>query len=166
MSMDLFGLKPKNDKGKHLKYSNWAWFPLWNYIQNVGPSVASKVLFPFENAGDGLCQEDAEELAAILKEMITSEHTSTYSDAFSMWKNSDAWVACVICMGRGYLECGQTLIQTDDNDQKTIFKLPDEMACPSCSGLGKSPATALLFTSENVEKLIEFLESCGGFEIR
>jgi hypothetical protein len=166
MSMDLIGLRSKSEKGKHFKNSNWAWFPLWNYVQHVAPSVASKVLFPFENAGDGLRQEDAEELAEILKEMITSGHTSTYSDAFDVWKNSDAWVDCVICMGRGYLEIGQTLIETNDDDSQTSQGLASEMPCPSCIGLRKKPAKALLFSTENVEKFIEFLEACGGFEIR
>jgi hypothetical protein len=167
MSMDLFGLNPKNDKGKHFKNGHWAWFPLWDYVQAVAPSVASKVQFPHENFGDGMCQEDAEELAEVLRERVDSGHTSTYENAFEEWKNSGVSVNCVFCRGRGFLKAGQRLITSNEQDGRTTHVLGAETPCLACHGTARTPELArqLLFGVENVEAFIEFLEACGGFVI-
>jgi hypothetical protein len=168
MSMDLYGLNPKSIKGFYFKNGNWAWFPLWNYVQQVGPSVASKVLFPFENCGDGLCEKDAEELAAILRQMVDEGHTLKYSETFEEWKASGAESICVFCMGSGHLEGGQRLISTDDKTAiKTEVTLADNIICPACEGEPKSAEITkqFRFGVENIQSFIDFLEACGGFVI-
>ena len=74
MGMDVYGIDPINAFGKIFRRNIWSWHPLWNYIQNEYPEIASKVKYGHSNDGDGLNREDSILLHdLILKDLSNSK---------------------------------------------------------------------------------------------
>jgi len=143
MGMDVYGKKPKNEKGKYFRNNVWWWHPLWEYVEYAFPDIAEKVPYAHSNDGDGLGARDAKILALKLRKNLKDGKVAEY--ALERQQILDT----------AKLEHEEAQKQKAISEGKSLdnFK-PDHFW-----------AESYFFSEENVIKFTEFLENCGGFEI-
>jgi len=67
MGMDVDGRAPRSPAGEYFRASIWSWHPLADYCQLAAPEIAARCKLWHYNDGDGLGDEDAQALAAVLE---------------------------------------------------------------------------------------------------
>lgn len=167
MGMDVIGRK---NPDAYFRNNVWWWRPLWDYCNTVAPHLCGKVNGHF-NDGDGLDEEDALELAEILKGEIYSDATAKYEARYNARLAALPRHECNLCNGTGIRTDG---VGVDMGMPKK--ELPVEVQilvgrthgwCNSCNGEGTTEdwETSYPFSSDNVLEFIDFLDECGGFSI-
>jgi hypothetical protein len=171
MGMDVYGVKPKNEKGEYFRNNVWWWRPLADFICNNYDDIASGCESWHSNDGDGLDGALAESLAWSIKEDIANGKVGDYEKQYNEWRSSLPREACNLC------EC--TGIRTDtiamEHGMSSKELSPEIQAltgrthgwCNACNGVGtkESWLSYYPFEAENVARFAEFLENCGGFRI-
>ena len=150
MSMDLTGIKPKNDKGKSFSNNVWRWRPLWEYcfvVKAINAQSANKGAF---NDGNKITERQTINIVKILKEEIKSGRTKEYEIKRNKFLSELPLVKCEVCNGTGKRKIEGKVI-----------------TCNGCEGKGivKDFSTWYQFDVQNVKNFIEFCENSGGFTI-
>ena len=160
MGMDVYGVKPKNEKGEYFRNNVWWWRPLWDYCLDFHPSVADKVKDGHSNSGDGLNAGDSKKLAAFIKKDLDSGKAQKYAQEREEELNSLPDVPCEYCETTGS-RTWQPHEGPNDTDTVQI------KTCNSCKGKGsvRPWPTQYPFSVENLAQFQEFLDNCGGFSI-
>jgi hypothetical protein len=160
MGMDVYGKNPKNKRGEYFRNSVWGWRPLWNYCCEVAPSVTEQVEHGHSNDGDGLEADDSVFLASILREEIASGRCAKYQKEYEERLENMPDQKCDLCQGTG--------ARSDGYAKANVPHVCEPGGCNGCSGTGKVRPfdTHYPFDVDNVAEFAEFLENCGGFEIR
>ena len=150
MGMDVFGNKPKNEKGEYFRNNVWWWRPLWDFCLDCYPDLAGKVRDGHCNSGHGLNAVDSKKLAKLIKQDLESGKVHQYSIDRKAYLDSLPLQNCEYCSATG--------IRNDEHVKGT---------CNACHGSGqvKSWATEYPFDVDNVIQFQEFLDNCGGFSI-
>jgi len=150
MGMDVYGKKPKNEKGEYFRNNVWWWRPLWSFCVLTYPDVAGKVQDGHSNSGDGLNSIDSKKLAKLIKQDLDSGNVHKYAVERQAYLDSLPLKGCE--------HCNCTGIRDDQYVKGT---------CNACHGLGevKDWATQYPFDVQNVVQFQEFLDNCGGFSI-
>jgi hypothetical protein len=76
--MDVFGTQPKNETGAYFRCHAGIWGVLWVYCNAAAAEIAGKVKRGYSNDGDGLCANDAEALARVLREHLENGRTAAF----------------------------------------------------------------------------------------
>lgn len=151
MGMDVYGEKPKSKVGTYFRRNVWGWRPLANYILEAAPgSIIDKCQYWHSNDGDGLPEEQAEELAEFLTGEIESGRAESYVEMRKACLESMPDSECEHCKGTG---------QRDDQYVKG--------KCNACQGLGKVRPFETWYdvTLEDIMEFRDFLAASGGFKI-
>lgn len=154
MGMDVYGKKPKSEKGKYFRNNLWHWRPLWGYCQHVAPEITAQVKYAQSNDGDGLNAHASKMLAKVLREELAAGRTEQFAKEYQEWQDSLPDKVCWICEGTG-------------KRKKPPEIGPGRLKCNGCDGKGKvrPDETHYPFDVENVKEFADFLQDCGGFEI-
>lgn len=172
MGMDVYGLKPKNEKGSYFRNNVWWWRPLWNYCGSVDPTLFERVPGGHYNSGDGLkTPEEAEALGFLLLKKIDSGAVKKAEADYNTEKANLPMEKCELCESTGIrkdsvgVEMGMPEKELDESVAIVVGR--SKGWCNACNGLGERPsfATSYDFTEDNVKEFALFLISCGGFEI-
>jgi hypothetical protein len=172
MGMDVFGKEPspkmvKNKDGddvrvgEYFRNTVWWWRPLATYCLTMAPHVSARCEYWHSNDGDGLDAAKSKELAAILREELSSGRTKAYAEIRQAEIKATPTTPCVVCDGTG--SCAAPASGAgewfDENGKQKY--------CNECDGTGRQKTADRLypFSEENVESWAAFLENCGGFEI-
>ncbi len=155
MGMDVYGNKPKSDKGEYFRASIWSWHPLWDYCLDAHPAIAGKVQYGHFNDGDGLKSLDSKTLGKLLLKDIESGTAQNYIDARQKMLDELPLVDCIYCDETGH----RTWTQENGLD---IVKI-----CNACNGERKVKqfATSYSLSIERIQEFAEFLVDSGGFKI-
>lgn len=158
MGMDVYGRKPKNEKGEYFRNNVWFWHPLWDYCQQMYPKVTAKCVDGHTNSGDGLNASDAKKLANLIKKDLENGRAEKWKDNYYAYLDSLQKEPCDICSSTG-----KQIVIVKDND----IELQQERLCFTCNGEGvREPwVKNYPFTLENLQAWWEFLDNCGGFNI-
>lgn len=143
MGMDVYGKKPKNEKGKYFRNNVWWWHPLWEYVEYAFPDIAEKVPYAHSNDGDGLGARDAKILAVKLRKNLKDGKVAEY--ALERQQILDT----------AKLEHEEAQKQKAISEGKSLDNFEPEHFW----------AGSYHFNEENVIEFTEFLENCGGFQI-
>jgi hypothetical protein len=171
MGMDVYGVKPKNEKGEYFRNNVWWWRPLADFICTNYDDIASGCESWHSNDGDGLDDALAESLAWSLKEDIANGTVDKYAQTYNEWRSSLPREACELCECTGIrtdevgVEMGMPTKELSPEGQ--ILTGRTYGWCNACDGVGtkESWLSAYPFDVENVKRFAEFLENCGGFQI-
>lgn len=170
MGMDVYGKKPKNQRGEYFRNNVWYWHPLWDFcLDNF--EVASKVQYGHTNSGDGLGAKDSVEIARGIKKMIANGDAQKYIDDRAKRLDELERVVCSLCQGTGIRtdEVGTQMGMTERELQpeQVIVYGRTHGWCNGCDGEGNQEPWELNYhlTIENLLEFAEFLENCGGFKI-
>lgn len=143
MGMDVYGKKPKNEKGKYFRNNVWWWHPLWEYVEYAFPDIAEKVPYAHSNDGDGLNAKDSKLLALKLRKNLKDGKVAQYA------KEREE----IIKLGK--IEYLHNRKQQAMLEGKNEEDLPKDFYWPEMYP----------FSEKNVVEFAEFLENCGGFSI-
>lgn len=170
MGMDVSGKYPTTEAGKYFRNNVWWWRPLAEYCCEVAPEVAAGCDSWQTNDGDGLDEDDAQELAARLREEIASGRTASYAMDRQARLDALPREKCDLCDGTGVrrdrvgAEMGmpEKRVETEGNP-----RLGEQGWCNGCDGCRSQVPTECWypFSVENVREFVEFLEGSGGFGI-
>lgn len=152
MGMDVYGLKPRNKSGEYFRNNVWYWHPLWSYIEETFPKIASKVQHGHSNDGDGLNAQDSYKLSQLLKKKIKDGSVQAYADKYKQMQDDLR------------LELESKKLKLKQMSAGSSEKSYEEQA----RELEFDPAYWDLnypFDVENVKEFAEFLEFSGGFQI-
>ena len=167
MGMDVIGRK---NPDAYFRNNVWWWRPLWDYCIKVAPHLCADVNGHYNDA-DGLDEEQALELASLLRGEIYSDETARYEAEYNMHLASLPRRPCTYC--------GETGIRTDEvglNLGMPERELSPDVQiivgrthgwCNACNGEGVVDhwETSYYFSVDNVLEFTDFLEECGGFSI-
>jgi hypothetical protein len=170
MGMDVYGNEPKTDAGEYFRNNVWYWRPLWSYCILVADGMIDSEI-GHDNSGDGLDADQAEKLAAILRDELSSGRTADFKRKYDAYLGSLSSSKCDFCGGTGIrtdavgVEMGMPTKKLDEFQAIAFGR--SEGWCNACQGEGKVPhiETNYPFEIENVQEFAEFLENCGGFKI-
>jgi hypothetical protein len=157
MGMDVYGKNPTTEDGKYFQNNAWWWQRLADYACDIAPSIANKCKYWHTNDGDGLNAEDSNALSDILQIEIDSGRTASEA---RLWKSKQEMTPdepCDLCEGTG---TRKPVPDRGAGDPKT-----DGIKCNACKGRGFVRPYNYPFSVENVQKFVQFLRGCGGFEI-
>jgi hypothetical protein len=171
MGMDVYGKKPANQVGEYFRRNVWGWRPLWQYVEDSHPEIASLVELPQSNDGDGLSAVKSKLLSRLIREDLSNGKAGEYVQTRNNYLASLERPNCDLCDGTG--------IRTDQvgvDNKMPERELSPEMAsltgrtfgyCNGCSGEGKKDAweTNYFLDLDDLEEFADFLDNCGGFEI-
>ena len=159
MGFDLDGKKPLSDAGKEFRNNSWWWRPLWGYCEQVAPDLTSKVVYGQSNDGDGLNGKDSKDLAARLREEISSGRCAKFAAEYEAERKAIPPERCQWCHGTGK--------RKDAVARANVAQMEACHGCNGCGGKGVSESfdAAYPFSEENVKEFADFLNDCGGFEI-
>lgn len=154
MGMDLYGKKPKDETGAYFRRNVWGWHPLWTYVEDNHPDIASKVNYAHSNDGDGLNSVDSKKLAIRLKKDISSGIAAAYVVLRDQELKNLPDIPCDYCE--------QTGNRTWNENGLKVVKV-----CNGCDGkkTRRPFATHYYLELEDIKDFANFLEKCGGFEI-
>ena len=160
MGMDVYGLKPKNEKGEYFRNNIWWWRPLWDYCLEKHFSVAGKVEDGHSNSGHGLNAGDAKKLAAFIKKDLDSGKALKYAQKREEEFATLPDVACEYCESTG----SRTWQPHQGPNSTDAIKIE---TCNGCKGKGnvRPWITQYPFDIDNLAEFQEFLDNCGGFSI-
>ena len=152
MGFDVFGLNPKNEKGKYFRNNVWWWRPLADFVL-----AACKDCFkPGEtehwhsNSGQRVSEETALKITERLKKLVLNGDVKRYEREYNRELKALPDERCKFCNGTG---------KRDDEYVKG--------KCNACQGKGKVRpfVTNYPFDERNVLEFIAFCKNSGGFEI-
>jgi hypothetical protein len=150
MGMDVYGKAPATKAGEYFRANVWSWHPIWDYCCEVEPSLCEKVTHAHSNDGDGLDAADSRLLAASLQHELQIGATAEWLGVRQSHLDAIPDEPCEFCATTG------------------IRHWPDgDKPCNGCEGKGhKRPfKTWYGFDQGHLERFVEFLDNCGGFEI-
>jgi len=155
MGMDIYGNKPKTQKGEYFRNNVWWWHTLWQYCCIVDPTLIEKVPHAHYNDGDGLNATDARKLAIKLQTEIDTGRAKQYVDEYEKYRTSIPKEDCTLCD-----QNGERTWQQENGE-------PYKKQCNACQGTKKvdSWATHYYINLDNIQEFTEFLTDSGGFKI-
>lgn len=170
MGMDVMGLEPSSERGEYFRNNVWYWRPLWNYCVSVAPELCDDI-DGHMNDGDGLDEEGALELAAILRKELAGGGTEKYKEEYYRQLAALPQKDCKHCEATGIrtdtvgVEMGMPTKELSPEMQ--ILTGRTHGWCNACDGEGKRGdwRTEYPFDVENVRDFAEFLAESGGFAI-
>jgi len=181
MGMDVYGLKPKTEKGEYFRNNVWFWHPLWDYCCYIDDSLLAKVPYAHENSGDGLNSTDSRKLGFNLLKSIETGVAEDYINLYYKNLESLSKEICSCCFQNlfDYFEYSNfvALATSEDSYDKTgeipfpksnkSKKGQPKQECPLCngSGLKESFNKNYHINLQNISSFAEFLLDCGGFQI-
>ena len=156
MGMDVFGNKPKNEKGEYFRASVWYWHPLWDCLETLHPTICNKCESPHDNSGSGLNSRDSLALSQLLKKDLENGTIEEYI------KQRDEYIAnlpkqdCKYCDGKGT----RTWLTQDGTEEEV-------KQCNVCHGELQVPSFESMYHMDLslMKEFQIFLENCGGFQI-
>ena len=150
MGMDVYGNKPKSEKGDYFRNNVWWWRPLWNYCATSAPELIDKETYVSGtyNDGKGLNAMKAAKLGVKLLTLIEDGSCATYKRERDLYLESIPDEVCENCNG----------------NNRGNFKKKN---CKACEGKGtrESWERHYPFDVENVKEFAEFCIESGGFKI-
>ena len=150
MGMDVYGNKPKSEKGDYFRNNVWWWRPLWNYCHTSAPELIDKDTYVSGtyNDGAGLNAMKAAKLGVKLLTLIENGNCATYKRERDLYLESIPDEVCDNCNG----------------NNRGNSKKKD---CRACKGKGarESWERHYPFDIENVKEFAEFCIESGGFKI-
>lgn len=162
MGMDVSGNAPKNDAGFYFRATVWTWHPLAEMLEELYPDLIGEIEYLHSNDGDGLNEEDADELGRRLAGDLRTGRMRT--GRIRAWlRRRDA--ALVALPDEACRSCAGTGTRTDE------VGVSEGMAkkgwCNACDGKGthRPCITAYQLDLEDVETFAKFVAGSGGFEI-
>lgn len=167
MGMDVVG---RNNPDAYFRNNVWYWRPLWNYCVEVAPELCEDVEGG-TNDGDGLDEDGALQLSAILYNELEAGRTAQYMYDYNAAIASLPRHKCDLCDGTGIRtdEVGLSSGMPDKQLDEHIAVITGRTHgwCNACSGEGKTDDIKAWysFTVENVRNFADFLADCGGFHI-
>jgi hypothetical protein len=167
MGMDVYG---RNNPDAYFRNNVWWWRPLWDYCNKIAPELCGKVNGHF-NEGDGLDEDEALKLAAVIGEEIESGRALAYEADYNAYIASLPRHECEYCGGTGVRddEIGVSMgMPTKELDPAvSIIVGRTHGWCNACGGEGMKdhPEASYPFSLENLIDFFDFLEECGGFSI-
>jgi hypothetical protein len=171
MGMDVYGVKPKNEKGEYFRNNVWWWRPLADFICNNYGEIASGCESWHSNDGDGLDAELSKSLALSLKEDLSNGTVEKYAKTYNEWRSSLPREACDNCDCTGIRndKVGEEMGMPTKELKPEIQILTGRTHgwCNACDGVGTKESWLAVypFDVDNVKEFAEFLENCGGFQI-
>ena len=148
--MDVYGNKPKSEKGDYFRNNVWWWRPLWNYCATSAPELIDKETYVSGtyNDGKGLNAMKAAKLGVKLLTLIEDGSCATYKRERDLYLESIPDEVCENCNG----------------NNRGNFKKKN---CKACEGKGtrESWERHYPFAVDNVKDFANFLIDSGGFEV-
>jgi hypothetical protein len=171
MGMDVYGKKATAEVGEYFRRNVWGWRPLWAYVENCHPEIASLVEHGNSNSGDGLNARKSKLLATEIRNNLADGTAQTYITARNLYLSELPKTTCELCEGTGIrtdavgLEYGMP--ERELAPEVAIITGRTQGFCNGCSGEGTKEAweTNYYLDQEDLEQFADFLENCGGFEI-
>lgn len=157
MGMDVYGKKPKTEKGNYFRNNVWWWHPLWDYCCYVNKTLDQLVPHGHSNSGDGLDDVAARQLGFNLLESIKQGVAEAYITAFNQNKEELPLDPCF---------CTKPTYNFQTGERGEAQQQPSQ-TCKVCNGEGlMKPWNANYFIDEeNIREFAEFCIDSGGFEI-
>ena len=150
MGMDVYGNKPKGEKGDYFRNNVWWWRPLWQYCHSSAPELINEDVFEdgCHNDGAGLNAYDAAKLGIKLLVLVEDGSCATYKRERELWLESLKDENCGAC----------------NNNNRGYDKKKD---CKSCDGKGTRDNWMKHYPLDidNVKEYAEFCIDSGGFKI-
>ena len=163
MYIDAFGRAPAGEAGEHFRSSVQWWGPLADYLRASFPQETSPCALWYSSDGDGLDDDEARRLSAVLDEAICGGAVEKHLELIKLAAATEDRAVCLLCEGTG--------LRRDQIGVEMGFDRRDPVTgdggCNGCQGLGTMPpfAAGLLFSREHVEEFAAFLRESGGFQI-
>jgi len=172
MGMDVYGKAPRSKAGEYFRNNCWHWRPLADYILGTVPQEITALCEHWHtNDGDGLGDKESLMLAQFLRAEMMHGRTAEYACERVRKISAMPREQCWICVGTGIRS--DAIGKADGWDKKVVEEEGNPRhgqtgSCNACGGWGSKPAREgnYWFDLENVAAFCEFLEGCGGFEIR
>lgn len=154
MAFNLVGTHPNSAVGKELMLSMLIWHPLWEYVEDKYPDIASKMPNAHFNSGESLDDKSCVALANLIELDIITGVVEEYVNNFKDFINKLPDTDCYRCFGIG-------------KHRTSILKALSG-PCEACNGTGRSKQFVARYTLElqDFTIFVLFLKSCGGFVIR
>lgn len=178
MGMDVFGLKPKTEKGEYFRNNVWFWHPLWDYCCYIDNSLIEKVPNAHDNSGDGLGPVDSRKLGFKLLKSIETGDAESYVNLYYKNLESLEQQPCVCTIATNTSTTLEALLQSAINNISTSYdkygdipfpkqKSESKPDCTLCNGSGlvENYSKNYHINLENIESFAKFLIDCGGFQI-
>jgi len=144
MGFDIYGNKPKSEKGEYFRSNVWYWRPLWDYIFRVCSDVITEEDYKKGHYNDGhlIDARKAKRIAKRLRFLLDEGEVKRWERVYKRRLKSLPDVKCDACNGTG-------------------------KKCNKCQGKGKvRPYETFYPFEENVvREFCEFVEDSGGFRI-
>lgn len=154
MAFNLIGAQPDSAVGKELMLSMLIWHPLWEYVEDRYPDIASKMPNAHFNSGESLDDASCVALANLINADLSSGVAEEYVHKFKDFINKLPETDCYRCFGIG-------------KHRVSILKALSG-PCEACNGTGKGKQFVARYSLEMQDFYIfaMFLKSCGGFVIK
>lgn len=181
MGMDVYGLKPKTEKGAYFRNNVWYWHPLWDYCCELSPELTSKVESGHDNSGDGLNAVDSRKLGFAVRDSIEDGSAEIYITEYYCEINALLDSPCYCTRNpldlndspKGITLLLQDLLGSLNTTSTKVMEIPDiekkdpNPECNTCKGTGSQPNwnRSYHLNLENIQNFAEFLIDCGGFQI-
>lgn len=174
MGMDVFGLEPTDEKGEYFRNNVWFWRPLVQYCNIVSPEIDDNWELWHYNDGHRLDSKKTLKLSKALYTELESGRTEKFKKEYYHELGRLEKIICNFCGGNGVRPSLENRICPDTyDDPLETSRQPHPRAgkmgwCNACDGVGtkRNSSCSYGFSENNVNKFAEFLEHCGGFEIR
>lgn len=157
MGMDVYGKNPVSEAGEYFRRNVWGWHPLWEYVENMHPYIASKVEYGHSNDGDGLGADEASLLGEQLLQDVATGRAAAYVG------QRDAELAAMPMEPCEW--CDSTGVRSDEVGVR--LGMVERQTCNGCGGKGEREpyARSYFLRVEDLVEFADFLRECGGFEI-
>lgn len=177
MGMDVVGRAPDCQIGACFQANNAWWHPLATYVTTIAPQITCACKFWYSNDGDGLGEAAARQLAIVLRQKLANGDVSTWKHMREAELAQLPLPTCKACNGTGILTSSLRIRDRTRNRLIPLDDIPElsgqfprlKKWCNECYGRGNQPRgeddQVLAFDEEIVERFVEFLEHCGGFQI-
>jgi hypothetical protein len=148
--MDVEGVEPRSEAGKHFRANCWSWRPIWEYACAVGGVDDEKRNACHFNDGAGLNGSGARALGEKLAALDESGELGRHIDAERRRREEMPDEKCNLCAGTG---------------TRTDMVVRD--GCNKCAGKGsvRPDDTHYSFSLEHMREFVAFLKDCGGFRV-
>ena len=164
MGMDVYGLKPKTEKGAYFRNNVWYWHPLWNYCCELLPELTSKVESGHDNSGDGLNAVDSRKLGFAVQNSVEDGSAEIYITEYYCEINALPDEQCY-CTKESLMDV--FIMSGTVPFPKAAGNKDPNPECNTCKGTGSQPNwnRSYHLNLENIQNFAEFLIDCGGFQI-
>lgn len=152
MGMDVYGRKPKNKEGEYFRANVWYWHPLWQYCEDLHPTLANSVKVPYAHSNDGSGLKSID--AANLGKFIFKDIETGIAQSYIQKRNEDLEALPLL----DCIYCDKTGTRIWDDGPKV---------CNGCNGTGKTKSfeTHYYLELEVLKEFANFLVNSGGFNI-